>query len=308
MIDRKDFILPWQKNWPKPPARAEVFQHFDHSINRLMFSLVIYSLALTIINLFFGSEESAPIQIMQPVIYLLAGGFILGVAAEIFRPRYWKLSLWEDGAIYQTLFQCITLTKQDLSNLTESSRLGLSLRINAGGKTKYASYVGMQKLSDLRKHLALHTKESSRSEPIVFRSPLNLSINYIGVPVSSGVFLMYLASERSAPGPLSWFKVCAFYMGLLLFIGILPSLSKNLGFKVTLTQDDLIMSHIFTKKVKWENVDNVVIQEKGDLAFGRLTIATPDKIITIPETVVNYLQLEKQILKRTPSSAKVTRQ
>lgn len=304
----KDFVWPWQKHWPKAPEGAEVFKHFDHNINLSLVSFSIFGLTFTILNIIFGSWESTPNHIIQPVTYFFVGVLILGVAADIFRPRYWKLSAWEDGAIYQTLFQCITLTKEELANLAESSRLGLSLRVNAGGKTKYASLVAMPGVTPLREQLSQYLPGIPYQEASVFKSPFNLSINYIGVPVSSGIFLMYLTSKQSALNLLSDFKVFAFYTGLLFFLGLLPSLSKNLGFKVTVTQDELRFSHILTKRLKWKDVDKVILQKKRDSAYGRLMIETPDKMITIPETVVNYWQLVQQVKARIPATAKFIEQ
>lgn len=304
----EDIVWPWQKNWPKPPADAVEFKHIDHNINHFLVSFSIFGLTITILNLIFGSWESTPIHIIRPVTYFLAAAVIGGVITDILRPRYWKLSLWEDGGIYQTLFKSKTLTKQEISNLTESSRLGLSLRVSAGGKTKYASLVAAPGAALLREQLSQYLPENPHQETSIFKSPFNLSINYFGFPISSGIFLMYLTSKASAPNALSEAKVLAFYLGLIIFIVTLPTLSKNLGFKVSVTQDDLNYSHIFTKKIKWKDVDGVVLQKKGDSAYGMLIVDTPDKRITIPETVVNYWQLVQQVKARIPASAKFIEQ
>lgn len=308
MSDRKEFVWPWQKNWPKPPAHAKLVSHMDQNFNHLLVAWSIVSILLSVYNLAGGPNDKIPRYLEGTLALVLLAIVIYGIASDLFRPRFWKLYLWKDGAIFQTLFTHLELTASDLKQLEESSRFGLSLRVASNGKVRYASYMGLDRLDILREALDKYSSRQILLKDKVFCSPFNIAKLRNLLFFSSGYGLFFSVSSMDPESKLFDIRWLPFLFASCMIAGHLVSMAQSFRMRVSTTKEKLTVTHFRLRSILWQDVVKVTICIGEKFGTGSLNVETPDKAITIPETVVNYLQLERQILKRIPSSAKVTRQ
>jgi hypothetical protein len=304
MSDRKEFIWPWQKNWSKPPADAVEFKYLDRNLNRLWVSTLPAAFLYLFVAVFPGYLDRAPKEIGSFAIKAIYALFFLGIILEFLRTREWKLYIWEDGAIFKTLFTHRHLSPEDLGGIRESKKHGLSLRIKAGDWTRFAPLNDLSMLTTLRKSLARFSNPPDSTIDTVYNSHFNVAfVSYMHwLPMSIGWIAGFASRKSRSFDDFYWMLLIG---GILGTVSVMFSILVNIGFRVKVTGDQLTISRYGSKSIAWKDVDKVSIYEGVRFKDGKLIVETPDKTITIPETVINYWQLVKQVKARIPSTAQV---
>ena len=122
------------------------------------------------------------------------------------------------------------------------------------------------------------------------------------LPLSIGWIAGFVSRKPRSFDDMYWIF---FFSGIIAIISVMVSIFVNIGFKIRVTGDHLTMSRYGSKSIAWKDVDKVSIYEGVSFKDGKLIVETPDKTITIPETVINYWQLVKQVKARIPATAHV---
>ena len=304
MNDRKEFIWPWQKNWSEPPAEAVEFKYLDRSLNRLWVCTLPAAFLYLFVALFPGYLERAPEEIGSFLIKAVYAFIFLGISLEFLRTREWKLYLWEDGAIFKTLFTHRHLSPEDLGGIRESKKYGLSLRFKVGDWTRFAPLNDLSKLTTLRKSLASFSNPPDSTIDTAYNSHFNIAFvsNMYWLPLCIGWVAGFVSRKSRSLDDFYWILLIS---GILGTVSVMCSIMVNIGFKVKVTGDHLTISRYGSKSIAWKDVDKISIYEGVSFKDGKLIVETPDKTITIPETVINYWQLVKQVKARIPDTAQV---
>ncbi len=305
MSDRKEFIWPWQKNWPKPPADAKLVSHMDQNFNHLLLAWSSVAILLSASHVAYGPPSEIPSYIEGPLSLTLLAVIIYGISSDLFRPRFWKLYLWKDGGIFQTLFTHLELTASDLKRLEESSRFGLSLKVASNGKIRYASFMGIGRLDILREALDKYSNLQNQLNDKIFCSPFNFAKLRNMLLFSNGYGLFYSAITIEPESKLFDIRWMPLFFASCLIAGHLVSLVQSFRIRVATTREKLTMTHFREQSICWEDVVKVTIVNGEKFGTGSLYVETPDKTITIPETVINYWQLVKQVKARIPATDQV---
>lgn len=76
---------------------------------------------------------------------------------------------------------------------------------------------------------------------------------------------------------------------------------------VKLTEEGIARKGFPPCFISWEKVKAITINQSSRKTDDSLSIEANGQVITIPASTANYWQLEKNIMSKIPSSAKVTR-
>lgn len=300
----RDFVWPWQKNWLKPPTEAKEFKHFDKSFGSFWLYISPFPFIFFAVLRYSKEGGALPIDVNLLLNIVVSILIIIGLLIELSRPRFWKLYLSPDGAILQTLFSQHRLSTTQVTAIQESKRYGLSLHVPVEGGRKHLSLTGMKKLTTLRRGLDPYLAVDLKVNEHEFKSHFNVAFVDLTSRLAFGIFILsgFIKDEKWPETFFRWtFFVCAIFM----IVDGLRSIYLNIGSKIKLTEDSLTISRHKTETIAWQDVSKITIHDADSYNHGRLNIVTPEKTITIPESVINYWQLVKQVKARIPSSAQV---
>lgn len=304
MILQHGFILPWQKNWLKPPSGSIQFTHFDRSFR----SFWLYALPIPFVVLlafrFKNSDGVLPSDVDFLVNCVVSTLLIIGLLAELARPRFWKLFLSPDGAILQTLFSQHRLSSTQLAAIQESKRYGLSLLVPVPGGDKHLSVIGMKNLTTFRRSLDPYLGGDIEQRDQEFTSHFNISLVDLISRLTLGT-LMISAFIYDGSWPDTHLQWTMFVLSCMMIVDGARSIYVNIGVKIMLTDEGLRVQKFKTKTIAWKDVTMITIHDEDDYHHARLNITTPDKTISIPESVINYWRLVQQVKARIPASAQV---
>lgn len=303
---RKILEYPRQRDLPKPPNKAQLYSGEGAGfiiylpIGIAASRLIEFAFSALLGDHVKANHYSATVMEAFVFLALIALPFILN-----YRDPKWSLWIWRDGAILQRGSKRIELSKEELSQIREVDKGRLCLELHHGKKrirlplTKTANLLGKGEL------LWSKIESPYSSGAGRFKSSFDYCEEILIITLYlSAASIGFVHREYMKSGEID-FLLMTFLVGSTAAIAWkLYSMRPTF---VKLTEEGIARQSFPPRFIIWEKVKAITIDQSSRKTDDSLSIEADGQVITIPASTPNYWQLEKRIMSKVPSSAKVTR-
>ena len=307
MSDRKEFIWPWQRDWPKPPHEAQLYTGEGAGFfTYLPIGMATSRLIDCAFTALFQGQLESNMAIALPVELLVFLALVVLPFYLNHRDPKWLLWIWNGGAVLQRGTERIELTKAEVSQIKEVGSARLCLELFHRKKRYRLPLAKTANLLGLRHLLGSQLGKIGPERAGVFRSAFNIFKESIVLAFSlAAISLAILHKEFLKTGDTD---ILASIILVCSTAFIAWKLYKQRPIAVKLSEEGITkisFPHCF---MRWEDVTRVTIDQSSRDIADSLIIEANSLKLAVSASTAGYWHLERQVLERVPSSAQVIRQ